>query len=116
MENAGHEFEKFAAELELNNAKIPVITNVDAQSTTSAEDFRKKMPQQIYSSVHWTQTIQNMAADGVEIFVEIGPGKVLAGLNKKIVPEAKVYNIFDKATLDSTVEALKEELSCTASV
>lgn len=116
MENAGHEFEKFAAELELNNAKIPVITNVDAQSTTSAEDFRKKMPQQIYSSVHWTQTIQNMAADGVEIFVEIGPGKVLAGLNKKIVPEAKVYNIFDKANLDSTVEALKEELSCTASV
>ena len=70
------------------------------------------MPQQIYSSVHWTQTIQKMAAEGVEIFVEIGPGKVLAGLNKKIAPEAKVFNIFDKASLDATVESLKEELLC----
>lgn len=110
MENAGQEFEKFVADLELNNAEIPVVTNVDAQPTTSAADFRIKMPKQIYSSVHWTQTIEKMAADGVEIFVEIGPGKVLAGLNKKIAPEAKVYNVFDKASLDAAVNALKSEL------
>ncbi len=110
MENAGHEFESFVSELELNDAKIPVVTNVDAQATTLAADFRIKMPKQIYSSVHWTQTIEKMAADDVEIFVEIGPGKVLAGLNKKIVPEAKVYNVFDKTSLDATVEALKSEL------
>lgn len=111
MENAGHEFEKFAAELDLNDAKIPVMTNVDASATTSSADFRVKMPKQIYSSVHWTQTIQKMVEDGVEIFVEIGPGKVLAGLNKKIAPEAKVFNIFDKASLDTVVEALKEEFN-----
>ena len=110
MENAGHEFEKFTADLDLSNAEIPVITNVDAEPTTSAADFRVKMPKQIYSSVHWTQTIEKMAADGVEIFVEIGPGKVLAGLNKKIVPEAKVYNVFDKASLEATLDALKSEL------
>ena len=110
MENAGHEFEKFTADLDLSNAEIPVITNVDAEPTTSADDFRIKMPKQIYSSVHWTQTIQKMAADGVDIFVEIGPGKVLAGLNKKIVPEAKVYNVFDKASLDATLDALKSDL------
>lgn len=110
MENAGHEFEKFTTDLDLSNAEIPVITNVDAEPTTSAADFRVKMPKQIYSSVHWTQTIEKMAADGVEIFVEIGPGKVLAGLNKKIVPEAKVYNVFDKASLEATLDALKSEL------
>ena len=110
MENAGHEFEKFTADLDLSNAEIPVITNVDAEPTTSADDFRVKMPKQIYSSVHWTQTIQKMAADGVDIFVEIGPGKVLAGLNKKIVPEAKVYNVFDKASLEATLDALKSDL------
>ena len=70
------------------------------------------MPRQIYSSVHWTQTIQKMVSDGVEIFIEIGPGKVLSGLNKKIAPEAKVFNIFDKASLDATVESLKTELMC----
>lgn len=112
MEPAGKEFETFVSGLELNNAAIPVITNVDAQQATASADFREKMPKQIYSSVHWTQTIQKMVSDGVEIFVEIGPGKVLAGLNKKIAPEAKVFNIYDKASLEATVEALKSELMC----
>lgn len=111
MEPAGKEFESFVSGLSLNNAEISVITNVDATPTTSADEFRTKMPKQIYSSVHWTQTIQKMAADGVEIFVEIGPGKVLAGLNKKIAPEAKVFNIFDKASLENTVESLKEDIA-----
>lgn len=110
MEEAGKEFESFVADFEINNAQIPVITNVDAEVSENSNDFRAKMPKQIYSSVHWTQTIQKMAENGVEIFVEIGPGKVLAGLNKKIAPEASVFNVFDKASLDSTVESLKEIL------
>lgn len=111
MENAGKGFEGFVSDLELNNALVPVVTNVDANATTDSSDFRAKMPKQIYSSVHWTQTIQKMVADGVEIFVEIGPGKVLAGLNKKIAPQTKVFNVFDKASLDTTVASLKEELA-----
>ena len=110
MEKAGKEFESFVSDLELNDAVVPVITNVDAEVTKNASDFRNKMPKQIYSSVYWTQTIQKMAADGVEIFIEIGPGKVLAGLNKKIVPEAKVFNVYDKASLDAVVAALKEDV------
>lgn len=112
MENAGHEFEGFVNSLDIHNASIPVMTNVDASATTESSDFRVKMPKQIYSSVHWTQTIQKMSAEGVEIFVEIGPGRVLAGLNKKIVPAAKVFNIYDKASLDATIASLKEEMAC----
>ena len=111
MENASKEFVGFVSDLELNNAEIPVVTNVDAKATIESSDFREKMPKQICSSVHWTQTIQQMANDGVEIFVEIGPGKVLTGLNRKIAPEAKMFNVFDKASLESTVAALKEELA-----
>ena len=111
MENASKEFVGFVSDLELNNASIPVVTNVDAIATVESADFREKMPKQICSSVHWTQTIQQMANDGVEIFVEIGPGKVLAGLNRKIAPEAKMFNVFDKASLEATVSALKEELA-----
>lgn len=69
------------------------------------------MPKQISSSVHWTQTIQKMVAEGVDTFIEMGPGKVLAGLNKKIAPETTVYNVFDKASLDATVSALKEQMA-----
>ena len=111
MEEAGKEFASFISGVELNNASIPVITNVDAEPTVEADDFRAKMPKQIYSSVHWTQTIQKMIEEGVDTFIEIGPGKVLAGLNKKIAPEATVYNVFDKASLDATIEALREAMS-----
>ncbi len=111
MEKASTGFAEFASSLDLNDASCPVITNVDAQPTTSAEDFRTKMPKQICSSVYWTQTIQKMTADGVDTFIEIGPGKVLAGLNKKIAPEAAVYNVFDKASLEATLSALKEQMA-----
>ena len=111
MENAGKEFASFVSDFNLNDASIPVITNVDAQITTKAEDFKTKMPKQISSSVHWTQTIQKMAEEGVDTFIEIGPGKVLAGLNKKIAPEATVYNVFDKASLEATISALKEQMA-----
>ncbi len=110
MENAGKEFEGFVSEFNLSDSKLPVITNVDAEPTTLAADFKSKMPKQIYSSVHWTQTIEKMIADGVDTFIEIGPGKVLAGLNKKINAEVKTYNVFDKESLESTIEALKSEL------
>ena len=108
MENAGQEFEKFVSDLPLKDGSIPVITNVDATETKLANDFREKMPRQIYSSVYWTQTIQKMVENGVDTFIEIGPGKVLAGLNKKIAPEMTVFNIYDKESLENTVNSLKE--------
>ena len=111
MQEAGAVFAEFIEDADLNDSSIPVITNVDAELTTSAEDFRAKMPKQIYSSVHWTQTIQKMIEEGVDTFIEIGPGKVLAGLNKKIAPEATVYNVFDKASLETTVNALQEQMA-----
>ena len=111
MENAGASFAEFISDVELNDASIPVITNVDAEATTSSEDFRAKMPKQIYSSVYWTQTIEKMVSEGVDTFIEIGPGKVLAGLNKKIAPDATVYNVFDVASLEATAEALNAELT-----
>ncbi|MCQ2753518.1 MAG: ACP S-malonyltransferase [bacterium] len=106
VKNGADEFEKFIKNIELKDASIPVITNVDAEITTKHEDFRKKMPQQMYSSVHWTQTIQKMAENGVDTFIEIGNGKVLAGLNKRIIPDARVLNVFDKDSLEKTINEL----------
>ena len=111
LESASKEFSKFVSDLDLSSAAIPVLTNVDGAATISSEDFRNKMPRQICTSVHWTQTIENMVHNGVDTFIEIGPGKVLAGLCKKITPESTVYNIYDKESLEATIQALNEELA-----
>lgn len=111
LNEASKEFGEFAKELDLSSASVPVITNVDAAATISAEDFRNKMPRQICSSVHWTQTIENMIKNGVDTFIEFGPGKVLAGLNRKINPEVKTYNVYDKESLEATVSALEHEFA-----
>lgn len=111
MEEAGNKFKEFINGFGLHNANFPVITNVDAEITTNAEDFRLKMPKQIYSSVYWTQTIKRMLSEGVDTFIEIGPGKILAGLNKKIAPEAECYNVYDKESLHNTVDLLNAQMA-----
>ena len=108
MKDASEKFAEFIADMDIKNAQIPVITNVDAEITT--ENFKPKMSKQICSSVYWTQTIQRMIENGVEIFVELGNGKVLSGLNRKISSEITTYNVYDKATCEEVAEKLKEVL------
>lgn len=108
MHDAGEEFGKFAATLDIKDTEIPVITNVDAAPTQSAEELRSKMSKQIYSSVQWVKTIGEMLKAGVDTFIEIGEGKVLAGLNKKMCPETvRTFNVYDKQSLEATIEGLK---------
>lgn len=106
MKNASEKFAEFIKNMDIKNAQIPVITNVDAEITT--ENFKPKMSKQICSSVFWTQTIQKMIENGVEIFVELGNGKVLSGLNRKISSDIITYNVYDKATCEEVAEKLKE--------
>lgn len=108
MKNASEKFAEFIQDMDIKNAQIPVITNVDAEITT--ENFKPKMSKQICSSVYWTQTIQKMIENGVDIFVELGNGKVLSGLNRKISSEITTYNVYDKATCEEVAEKLKEVL------
>lgn len=110
MQSATDGFIDFCNSLNLSDAKIPVITNVDASLTTNSEDFRKKMPAQISNSVMWVQSIQNAISAGVDTFIEFGNGKVLAGLNRKISSEIKTYNVYDSESLAATISSLKEEL------
>lgn len=106
MEEASVNFSEILDDCDIKDAQIPVYTNVDAEPTTSAIRFKAKMTAQIYSSVMWTQTVEKMIADGVDTFVEIGPGKVLAGLIKKTDAAVTVLNIYDEETLNAAVKAL----------
>ncbi len=106
MTSAASAFVDFVKNLELNDAQIPVITNVDAKLTTNKDDFIEKMPAQINSSVMWVQSIQNAIEQGVNTFIEFGNGRVLAGLNRKISSGIKTYNVSDSNSLKAVIEEL----------
>jgi len=103
MKDASVKFAEFVAFSDVYDAKLPVITNVDAKVTITAGDFKKKMVEQIHSSVYWTQTVQYMVEQGVDTFIEIGPGKVLSGMIKKISRDAKVFNVCDMNSMNIVV-------------
>ena len=93
LQNAGKELEKELSKVELSGLKIPYVTNVTAQYVTDISETKNLLARQISSSVLWLQSVEKMIQEGVDTFVEIGPGKTLAGFMKKIAPEMKTYNI-----------------------
>jgi [acyl-carrier-protein] S-malonyltransferase len=86
----------------------PVYTNVDAAPAASGALARAALLRQVASPVRWQEEIERMAADGHRVFVEVGPGKVLSGLVRRIVKEAVVLNVSDPESLDHAVRALEE--------
>lgn len=88
--------EKLAKELEqvtIGEIQVPYIANVTADYVTDKETVKGLLEKQVSSPVRWQQTIERMIADGVDTFVEIGPGKTLSGFMRKINREMKVYNV-----------------------
>lgn len=90
--------------VELSEGKVPYITNVTADYVPDVNETKGLLTKQVCASVRWQQSVERMLADGVDTFVEIGPGKTLAGFMKRIDKEAKVISVDKYADL----EALKE--------
>lgn len=83
------------AEAEVRDARVPVISNVSAEPITDVAAIRAELVAQVTAPVRWIASVQRMAADGVDTFVEIGAGSVLTGLAKRIVPDARLLTIGD---------------------
>jgi len=103
------EYKKFLTEFTLNDADVPIITNVDAKAEFKATNIKDKMLEQLYSSVLWYQSIGAAVEQGCDRFLELGPGKVLSGLNKRIVPDCNTSNISDMNSLKQFVEMVEKE-------
>ena len=93
MASAGERLDKKLNETNFNDAKIPVYTNVTAKPETEKERIKEMLSKQLTSPVRWEETIRNMIADGADEFIEIGPGKVLQGLVKRIDSSVKFFGI-----------------------
>lgn len=105
MEEAAKALQKKLAGWNLNLPSIPLYANVSAMPYD--QNISDLICRQVKSPVLWRKTIENMRADGFDIFIEVGAGKTLSGLIRKICPECGVYNVEDKQSLESTVEALR---------
>ena len=90
----------------LSDAQLPVVANVTADYETAAEEIRANLAAQIDSAVRWEESIQKLIADGFDTFVEVGSGTVLAGLMKRIAPDAKIYGVADTAGVKAFVDAM----------
>ena len=101
--------DQLSVSLESITLKAPVVAvlnNVDVKAETDAVAIRNALVRQLYIPVRWTETVEKMAQNGVEVLVEVGPGKVLNGLAKRIVDSLQAVSVNDVKSLDSIEEVL----------
>ena len=104
---AGEKLAQVLADVEIHTPRIPYVANVNAQFVTTAEPVKDLLTRQVSSSVRWQQSMEAMVNDGVDTFIEIGPGRTLAGFMKKINKEVKTMNVEKLVDIEKVAEALK---------
>lgn len=108
LTEAGEKLGKVLEAAEIHQPKLPYVANVTADYVTDASVVKELLTRQVSSSVRWEQSIRRMLEEGVDTFIEIGPGRTLTGFMKKIDKNAKAFNIETLAD----IEKVKEALSC----
>ncbi|MFD2044068.1 ACP S-malonyltransferase [Ornithinibacillus salinisoli] len=112
MEPANEKFATYLNEVTIHDASVPVIANVTAESVTERNEIKDLLLKQLYSPVRFEQSIRNMMDENIDAFVEVGNGKVLSGLVKKINRKAQIFAVQDTASLKEFVAWYKEDASC----
>ena len=109
LTEAGRKLGEVLKNVQINDPKIPYVANVNASYVRSAGQVKELLERQVSSSVRWQQSVEAMIKDGVDTFIEIGPGKTLAGFMKKINRGVKTLNIEKSEDVDKAVEALRQQ-------
>jgi [acyl-carrier-protein] S-malonyltransferase len=107
MKPAGEALAKYLESMTIQASAVPVLQNADVASFGSAADIKAALVRQLYSPVRWVETVQKMAGEGIANAAECGPGKVLAGLNKRIVADMKCVALTDGAAIVAAIAELK---------
>jgi|MGYP000695884304 [acyl-carrier-protein] S-malonyltransferase len=109
MRGAGERLAQALDEIRVRDPRIPVVANVDGSFLRTADEVRAALARQMYSPVRWEEGMRRLVEAGVEVFVEVGPGKVLSGLMKKIArPGNTILNVEDVTSLQKVLARLEE--------
>ena len=106
LKPAGEKLLDVLVDVEVNDPKVPYVSNTTAEFITNKDEVKKLLGRQVYSSVCWEQSIDKMIADGADTFVEIGPGKTLCGFMRKIDRSVKAINIAKVEDLEKLKEIM----------
>jgi [acyl-carrier-protein] S-malonyltransferase len=106
MQPAQEEVARVLAAVPMADPRIPVAANVSGGLVTSAQGARNALIQQVTGAVRWVDCMNTLVAAGAELFIEVGPGKVLCGLLKQIDPAQKSLNVEDALSLEAALAAL----------
>ena len=106
MQQAADRLAKDLATVRWSDLSAPLVNNAEAKAISRAHEIQASLVRQLPSSVLWEDTVQTMGKMGVTTFVEIGPGTVLTGLIRRILPEAKLLNVNDPKSLNATLAAV----------
>lgn len=106
LKGAGEKLARELKNVEVCDMEIPVITNVTGDYVPDKSDIKRLLEEQVSNSVLWESSIRRMIADGVDTFVEIGPGKALSGFMRRIDKSVSCYNVEDMASLEKTLAGL----------
>ncbi|MGO1137194.1 ACP S-malonyltransferase [Bacillus subtilis] len=109
MKPAAEKLKEVLDACDIKDADVPVISNVSADVMTEKAEIKQKLIEQLYSPVRFEESINKLIAEGVTTFVEIGPGKVLSGLVKKVNRRLKTIAVSDPETIELAIQTLKEE-------
>lgn len=109
MQAANEEFAKSLNEVAIKNARIPVYANVTGEAVTDKEEIKQLLIKQLYSPVRFEQSIENMLQEDIDAFVEVGTGKVLSGLVRKINRKTKTFAVQDEKSLEKFLDWYREE-------
>ncbi|MDH3627825.1 MAG: ACP S-malonyltransferase [Acidobacteriota bacterium] len=109
MEPAALRLEEVLLELPFSTPDVPVYANVLAAPVVAADDARARLVEQVASAVRWHETTQRLIADGFDTLIELGPGRVLTGLAKRVSRDLTLYNVSDMESLDRVAASLRED-------
>ena len=108
MEEVGKDLRLVLESVSWRKPSSPIISNIDAKEVAEREDIVDSLDRQVSGPVHWEQSIRYLGEQGVDTFIELGPGKVLTGLIKKILPGVTILNAEDFSSLEKLLAYLKE--------
>ena len=100
MEDASRTFEVVLKDIYIKDAEIPFVNNVEARFVSDKDEIRESLVRQLSHSILWEDCVRKILSSGINTFIEVGPGKVLSGLIKRIEPSAVTFNVEDIDTLN----------------